>query len=147
MKMKILHLEDDIMFSHIVRSHLEGKEMHVYSVMDGESAWSVYLQEKPDLCLLDIILPGISGIDLGERIRELDSQIPIFYLSGECFSQIQDEVFGRGGANGFFSKTRNINELSQWINQLVNNKSRGNAKYGNQDRRHDISRRQGGTCL
>ena len=128
MKIKILHAEDDLMFSHMVRSLLEKEGIQVYSAIDGATAWTLFLKEKPDICLLDIVMPGISGIDLGEKIREVDKQVPIYYLSAECLELVAKEIYGRGGATGFFNKIRNMNELSEWLNNLNNKKSHSNGR-------------------
>ena len=128
MRIKILHAEDDLMFSHIVRNLLEKNGFQVYSAADGATAWALFLKEKPDICLLDIVLPGISGIDLGEMIRRMNKQVPIFYLSAEHPELVDKEIYERGGATGFFSKTRRISELSEWLNNLNNKKSHSNGR-------------------
>lgn len=149
MKLKILHVEDDLMFSHFVRSLLEKQGFSVYSAPDGEKAWAMFLNEEPDCCLLDIVMPGISGIDLGEKIRSMNQEVPIFYLSGEELSSVQAEIYGRGGAHGFLSKTRNIRDLSKSINDVIkpnktnDNKSyeQGNWQFNLQYRKPDFSNR------
>lgn len=119
MKQKILHAEDDRMFAHFVRRVLEKQGFSVCSASDGEQAWSMFLAEEPDYCLLDIVMPGISGIDLGEKIRARNRLVPIFYLSGEDFFSVQSEIYGRGGADGFLSKADSIPNLSQSIKGLI----------------------------
>ncbi|WP_142684374.1 response regulator transcription factor [Chitinophaga polysaccharea] len=112
MKNRILHAEDDVLFSGIVKKILQQQGFEVYSVFDGEQAWQLFNGMRFHSCLLDIMMPGLNGIDLGERIRTLDKQIPIFYLSGEDIAMVSAEVFGRGGANGYFPKTFNLRELT-----------------------------------
>lgn len=113
MKNRILHAEDDVLFSGIVKKILRQQGFEVYSAFDGEHAWQLFNGITFHSCLLDIMMPGLNGIDLGERIRAMDKQIPIFYLSGEDISIVSEEVFGRGGANGYFPKTFNLRELTE----------------------------------
>ncbi len=112
MKNKILHADDDVIFSGIVKKILHQQGFEVYSAFDGEQAWQLFNEVAFDSCLLDIMMPRLSGIDLGERIRNRDKGIPIYYLSGEDHERVSADVFGRGGANGYFSKTFNLRELT-----------------------------------
>ncbi|MEZ2441810.1 PleD family two-component system response regulator [Chitinophaga sp. RCC_12] len=112
MKHCILHADDDTIFSGIVKKILHQQGLEVYSAFDGEHAWMLFNEMSFHSCLLDIVMPRMNGIDLGERIRSRDSQIPIFYLSGEDLALVSAEVFGRGGANGYFPKTFNLRELT-----------------------------------
>lgn len=112
MKNRILHADDDTLFSGIVKKILYQQGFEVHSAFDGEQAWQLFNEMKFHLCLLDIVMPRLNGIDLGERIRARDKQIPIFYLSGEDIALVSAEVFGRGGANDYFPKTFNLRELT-----------------------------------
>lgn len=112
MKNRILHADDDTIFSGIVRKILNQQGFEVYSAYDGEHAWLLFNEFSFHSCLLDIRMPRLNGIDLGERIRSKDKHIPIFYLSGEDLALVSAEIFGRGGANGYFPKTFNLRELT-----------------------------------
>ncbi|MBO9728977.1 MAG: response regulator [Chitinophaga sp.] len=112
MNIRILHADDDTIFSGIVKRILHQSSFEVYNAYDGEEAWQLFNKQSFHYCLLDIMMPRLNGIDLGERIREVDKQMPIFYLSGEDPSLVEREVFGRGGGNGYFNKTFNIRQLS-----------------------------------
>lgn len=112
MKYTILHADDDTLFSRIVKQILQQNGFDVHSVYDGEEAWSLFNQLNFDSCLLDIMMPGLNGIDLGERIRRVNKEIIIVYLSGEDPAMIAGEAFGRGGGNGYFVKTFNLRKLS-----------------------------------
>jgi DNA-binding response OmpR family regulator len=120
MKYRILHAEDDTLFSRIVKHVLQQNGFEVHSAFDGEQAWLLFNQMSFDSCLLDIQMPRLDGIGLGERIRHADKQVPIVFLSGEDPALVAAEVFGRGGGNGYFTKTLNIKELSALLNLHLN---------------------------
>ncbi|TWF44880.1 CheY-like chemotaxis protein [Chitinophaga polysaccharea] len=117
MKIKVLHAEDDLVFSRIVRRILPPSDFEVYHACDGEQAWELFTKMNFHYCLLDIMMPRLGGIDLGERIRNTDKEVPICYLSAEELVLVEQEVFGRGGGTAFFNKTFNINKLSLFLKQ------------------------------
>lgn len=119
MNNRLLHAEDDSIFSNVVKRVLNKSGFEVYNAYDGEHAWVLFNEMRFHYCLLDIMLPGLNGIDLGERIRNINSSIPIFYLSGEDPALVEREVFGRGGGNGYFNKTYRLSELSAIFRQCL----------------------------
>lgn len=116
MKYTILHADDDTLFSCIVKQILQQGGFEVHSVYDGEQAWALFNQMNFHSCLLDIMMPGLNGIDLGERIRKANKEVTIVYLSGEDPAVIASEALGRGGGNGYFVKTFNLRKLSDILN-------------------------------
>ncbi len=87
-KIKILVVDDDPKVPWIISEGL-GKEYNVDSVRDGSEAIS-YLSQispsvKPDLILLDIKMPGQSGLDVLEKLKKVDSSLDIMMLSGHRF--------------------------------------------------------------
>ncbi|PSL49492.1 response regulator receiver domain-containing protein [Chitinophaga niastensis] len=117
MKHTILHADDDTMFSRMVKLVLEQGGFEVHNAYDGESAWMLFNKMSFDSCLLDIRMPGLNGIDLGERIRNADKEVPIIYLSGEDPVLVEKEVFGRGGGNGYVSKSFRMKDLKTLLNK------------------------------
>lgn len=81
--MKIMIIEDD---SHLLQNYVTELELLKYTVvtvMDGGKALSAVLKEKPDLVLLDIMLPNKNGIDILEEIRNEDKlkDLPVVMLT------------------------------------------------------------------
>lgn len=120
MKKRILHADDDPIFSSVVKRIFHQSSFEVYNAYDGEHAWMLFNKMSFHYCLLDIMMPRLNGIDLGERIRNADKEMLIFYLSGEDPLLVEDEVFGRGGGNGYFAKTLNIKRLSHLLLSTYN---------------------------
>jgi DNA-binding response OmpR family regulator len=69
---KIVVVEDDQAFYNLCATELELKGYEVVHVPDGQTAVSRIREEKPDLILLDIILPGINGLDILEELKAAD---------------------------------------------------------------------------
>ena len=76
---KILVVDDDPAISEMLTLVLEGEGFDPVAVMDGSEAVPAFEREDPDLILLDLMLPGINGIDICRAIRET-STVPILSL-------------------------------------------------------------------
>ncbi|MEG2531137.1 MAG: response regulator transcription factor [Raoultibacter sp.] len=77
---------------------------------DGETGLTLLAEEKPDLLLLDVMLPGINGFDLCRQIREAGRRIPIIFLSAKC--DIVDKSIGfKAGGDDYVTKPFNATEL------------------------------------
>ncbi len=77
---------------------------------DGEAAWSAFVEQAPALCLLDVMMPRLDGLDLCRRIRARDPHVPILLLSARG-AEI-DRVIGLEiGADDYISKPFSAREL------------------------------------
>ncbi|MFB6306589.1 MAG: response regulator, partial [Flavobacteriales bacterium] len=74
--MRILLIEDEEKTSSLIKRGLEENRYKVIAAYDGKSGLSLYKQEQIDLIILDIIMPGMSGIDVCNKIREMDENYP-----------------------------------------------------------------------
>lgn len=79
----ILIIEDDKFLREMIGRRLQEEEYNVSMAVDGEEGIKKIQQEKPDLILLDLILPGIDGFEVLERMRKEPelSKIPVIILS------------------------------------------------------------------
>lgn len=83
MAQKILIIEDDKFLRELISRKLEREGYSVSEAMDGEEGEKKIREEKPDLVLLDLILPGIDGFEVLSRIKQESSleSIPVIILS------------------------------------------------------------------
>lgn len=83
MAIKILYVEDDVQQVELVRIVMAKDGIQVVTALDGMSGLAIARSEQPDLILMDINLPGITGIDTAQRIRGLPetAHIPIVALT------------------------------------------------------------------
>ncbi|MEH7084212.1 response regulator transcription factor [Neobacillus drentensis] len=109
-KETILVVEDEEKIARLLEIELEYEGYVVTKVMDGLEAFEAYKNGKWDLILLDVMLPGISGIELLRRIRLNDQITPVLLLTAK--SSVEDKVSGLDyGANDYITKPFQIEEV------------------------------------
>lgn len=91
-KLKILIIEDDIPLAEMYRARLEMENYKVSCAKDGEEGLRKAEKERPDLIILDIMLPGIYGETVLEKLKEgtKTKDIPIIILTALSFNKIKD---------------------------------------------------------
>jgi DNA-binding response OmpR family regulator len=123
-KAKVLYVEDEVFLAKIVSETLEGRGYEVVLENDGGKAIDQFNKEKPDVCVLDIMLPNKDGFAIADQIREKDGNVPIIFLSAK--SQTTDVVNGfKKGANDYIRKPFSIEELIVRIENLLKTKKTG----------------------
>lgn len=119
---KVLYVEDEIFLAKIVSDSLQGRGYEVVMESDGGKAVQAFLDSKPDVCVLDIMLPNKDGFAIADEIREKDGTVPIIFLSAR--SQSSDVVNGfKVGANDYIRKPFSIEELIVRIENVLRNKT------------------------
>ncbi|MFH4964538.1 response regulator transcription factor [Gaetbulibacter sp. M235] len=117
----ILLAEDEPALGQIIKESLETRNFNVLLCEDGEKAFEVYTNCKPELLVLDVMMPKKDGFTLAKDIRDVDEYIPIIFLTAK--SQTQDVVEGFSiGGNDYLKKPFSIEELIARINNLLNRK-------------------------
>jgi DNA-binding NarL/FixJ family response regulator len=101
---KILIVEDneDIRFLY-KRMFRKEKDIQIEEATSGETALDSIMQSRPDLVLVDISLPGISGLDLTKRVRTLYPEIRILIVTGHDTSRYYNDAISNG-ADDLISK-------------------------------------------
>lgn len=106
---KILVVDDEPHLVKLVRSNLEAQRYKVLTAMDGLSALAIVEKEGVDLVILDIMLPGMDGFEVLQKIREFSS-VPVIMLTAK--DQDVDVVRGlRSGADDYVKKPFSVHEL------------------------------------
>lgn len=114
---KILIIEDDIGISHSLKIYLENFDFHIDLFHSGAGALDYISEVGPDLIILDINLPGMSGIDICKSYRET-SQIPIVMLTAR--SSELDKITGLEiGADDYIAKPFSPRELLARIHTIL----------------------------
>jgi DNA-binding response OmpR family regulator len=117
-KAKVLYVEDEVFLAKIVSETLQGRGYEVILESDGGKALDQFLKEKPDVCVLDIMLPNKDGFAIADEIREKNTEVPIIFLSAK--SQTTDVVNGfRLGANDYIRKPFSMEELIVRIENVL----------------------------
>lgn len=109
-KNKILFVEDEQSLGLIVKESLETRGFDVHYCQDGKTGLRSFKEFKPDICLLDIMMPIKDGYTLAQDIRKIDKHVPIIFLTAR--SQSADVVKGfEVGANDYIKKPFSMEEL------------------------------------
>ncbi len=116
---KVLYVEDEPFLGQIVKESLESRLFQVIMITDGNEALSAFQIHQPDICVLDVMLPGKDGYSIGQEIRKINPLIPIIYVTAKV--QTDDLVKGfESGGNDYLRKPFSMEELIIRINNLLN---------------------------
>jgi DNA-binding response OmpR family regulator len=109
-KIRILYAEDDATLLFVTRDNLELRGYEVDCCEDGLTALEKSKHNHYNICILDVMLPKMSGFTLAKKIRELDPDIPILFLTAR--SEKEDKIYGlQLGADDYITKPFSIEEL------------------------------------
>ncbi|TET42859.1 MAG: response regulator, partial [Dehalococcoidia bacterium] len=81
MSKKVLIIDDNLAFAKLVEQVLTGKGYEVLKASNGQEGLRVMFDHRPDLVLLDVVMPGFDGWQTCSRIREI-SDVPIIMITG-----------------------------------------------------------------
>ena len=116
-KKKILVIDDDKKLTDIIQKYFSQYEFNVIVVNDGKFAETVIQEEKPDIILLDVMLPTKSGFEILKDLQK-DKQIPIIMLTAK--GDEIDKVIGLElGADDYVTKPFSIRELGARIRNVL----------------------------
>ena len=108
--MKIAIIEDEIGITNFLKQGLKEENYNVLTANDGEKGLELIFNSKPDLILLDWMLPKISGIDVCKKVRSEGIETPIIFLTAR--DTIKETVEGlKAGANDYIKKPFSFEEL------------------------------------
>jgi len=109
------------MILEVGRAMLEKLGYRVIIAASGDRALDVVrrMGEEIDLVLLDLIMPGMPGQQVFDRIREIHPQMPVLLSSGYSINGQAQEVLAKG-CKGFLQKPFNLSELSQKVFAVLN---------------------------
>ena len=117
---RILIVDDEEILARSVARFLNHRGHSCYAAHSAESALELIPETDPELLLLDIRLPGVSGLDLLAQIRQQDSQTPIIMMT--AFASVEDAISAvRHGASNFVRKPIDLDELALIIDRALEN--------------------------
>ena len=112
--MKILIVEDEKGISDFLKQGLEEEGYEITVASDGLTGFNLAIANKPNLILLDWMLPKMSGIEVCKEFRNTDSKTPIIFLTAK--DTIQETIEGlKSGANDYIKKPFSFDELLERI--------------------------------
>jgi len=118
MMVTVLYAEDEVFLGKIVKETLESRGYAVRMETDGRDVTEAFHQLKPDICILDIMLPGKSGLEIATEIRQSDKKVPILFLTAKTQTEDVVKGFAQGG-NDYLRKPFSMEELIVRIQNLL----------------------------
>ncbi|MEL6637565.1 MAG: response regulator transcription factor [Bacteroidota bacterium] len=115
---RILLVEDDQNFGDVLRSYLEMHDYEVTLATDGVEGLESYKKGNYDLCIFDVMMPKKDGFTLAKEIREIDTTMPIIFLTAKTMKEDVLEGF-KIGADDYISKPFNSEELLYRIQAIL----------------------------
>jgi DNA-binding response OmpR family regulator len=134
-KTKILLVEDDSNFGNVLKNYLELNDYDVTLERDGRLGLAAFQREKFDICLLDIMMPHMDGFTLAESIRDVDPDVPLFFLSAKTMKE--DIISGyKLGADDYITKPFDSEVLLMKIKAIL--KRNEEAKTESENMEYDL---------
>jgi two-component system, OmpR family, alkaline phosphatase synthesis response regulator PhoP len=125
MAAKILVVEDELAIQNVVRTYLENAGFQVFIANSGQEGLAAARQLAPDLVILDLMLPGMDGMEVAARLRQ-ESEVYILMLSAR--SEEMDRVAGlRLGADDYLTKPFSPRELVARVEAILRRRRNGAA--------------------
>lgn len=126
MKYRILYAEDDKTIAFLTQDSLQ-LNYEVVHCADGKSALEKFKSDSFDICLFDIMMPKLDGFELAQQIRNLDSEIPIIFISAKTLKE--DRIKGlKIGADDYLVKPFSIEELILKIEIFLKRTQKNNSQ-------------------
>ena len=139
---RLLIIEDELPMRTALQDVLQAEGYRVLTAADGESGLKRALEEKPDLILLDIMMPKLDGYAVCAELRRLSNPVPVLMLTAK--GQVEDRVTGLdAGADDYLVKPFSTEELLARVRALlrrVNRQTRTPAKLRFGDVKIDLVR-------
>ena len=115
---KILVVDDELDFLKLMKMRLEANDYEVITAANGKEALDLIKFRKPDAVLLDILMPGMDGLQVLKIIRKHDKDLPVFMVT--AFSNIERfEAANKLGASGFIVKSNDLKKEIENITSAI----------------------------
>lgn len=119
---KILIADDEAPIRLLIHSTLESEEYHIIESENGPDTVAKCLEERPDLLILDLMMPGISGEEVCKKVRSdpRTKAIPIIILTGR--GRLSEDEATAFDANFYLTKPFSPLELLECVSKILNRK-------------------------
>src|SRR6266699_5633868 len=122
---RILIIEDELPMRTALQDVLEAEGYRAISAVDGESGLRRAIEERPDLILLDIMMPKLDGYAVCAELRRFSNPVPILMLTAK--GQVEDRVTGLdAGADDYLVKPFSTEELLARVRALLRRTAKQN---------------------
>jgi two-component system, OmpR family, response regulator len=116
---RVLIVDDDPRIVQLLTEHFK-QTYTVETAMSGGEALSIVRRARPDVVVLDVMLPGMSGIHVLKELKRTDPTIPVIVVTGTDSLAIANEA-ARSGATTYLRKPFDLRELDQRVAEIIAN--------------------------
>ena len=129
MKGRILIVEDNTASLRLLRMTLRAQDYILFQATDGEEALDVAIREKPDLIIMDIQLPKMSGLEVTGKLRQMPafSHIPIVAITAYAMKGDKEKAIA-AGCDAYLSKPIDTRQLPGVIAEMLRQQPKDNSK-------------------
>lgn len=117
-KTRILLCEDDENLGMLLREYLQAKGYVTDLLPDGDAGYKSFIKTKYDICVLDVMMPKKDGFELAQEIRQVNSEVPILFLTAKTLKEDILEGF-KIGADDYMTKPFSMEELLLRIEAIL----------------------------
>ncbi len=125
-EVKIFLVEDDLSFGSVLKSYLEINDYTVDWVDDGKYAVEHFRKGLFNICILDIMLPHVDGFTIAREIRQINSEVPIIFLTAKKLKEDVLKGYGVGG-DDYITKPFDTDILLAKINAILSRRDPQNS--------------------
>lgn len=117
---KILIADDENSLRFLLRKTLESDEVKILEAVDGKEALSIALKQKPDLIILDVVMPDLYGSEVCQRLRKQPktASIPVIILTANSVIYGEEQA-KESGADHFMTKPFSPLELKSLVKKIL----------------------------
>lgn len=125
-KTRILVVDDERKITDLLKAYLERENYAVITAQEGQEALDLARTEEPDLIVLDLMLPGLSGEEVLSKLRREGSRVPVIMLTAK--SAVEEKVYGLSiGADDYVVKPFSPQEIVARIKTVLRRNESGDA--------------------
>jgi two-component system, OmpR family, response regulator len=117
-KNRVLLVEDDENLGSLLKEYLSIKGYETTLATNGLKGYDAFMQNKFDICILDVMMPYKDGLSLAKDIRNINSEIPVLFLTAKSMQEDVIEGFKAGG-DDYLKKPFNMEELQFRVEALL----------------------------
>ncbi|MEQ9100705.1 MAG: response regulator transcription factor [Imperialibacter sp.] len=122
----ILLVEDDNSLGYILKEYLQMHDFEVDWAKDGEEGLKAFKPGKFDICILDVMMPKMDGFALADKLKGIDSQIPLIFLTAKSMKIDKMKGF-KAGADDYIVKPVDEEELIMRIQAVLRRSGKGSS--------------------
>ena len=115
---KLLVIDDEEQNLELIRAVLAEKNLEILTANDAEEGFNVFLQERPRMVLLDLVMPKVSGMEILERILTIDPGTEVILVTGHYSTESAVEAIQKGAAD-YLTKPLNIEKLRTRVDAML----------------------------